>query len=114
MFSILSVEVKYLANYYFIGETITESLVNGTILQGLVAYYVNVAGPFFYVLFAAILFIPLVVRPQFAEFTAIAYILTGYVLQDYFSGTTLRVGQILMIVGLAGFFLKVLLGSEAR
>jgi len=103
-----------LASYWLVAETITESLINGTVLEGVVSYYANVAGPFFYVLFGLILFIPLLVRPQFVEFTAIAYILVGYVLQDYFSGDILRVGQILIIIGLAGFFVKVLLGKEAN
>lgn len=102
-----------MVSFFMVTETVTDSLVNGTILEGIIAYYTEVAGPFFYVIFAMILFIPLLVRPQFAEFTAIAYILTGYILQDYFSGAVLQVGQILIIIGLAGFFVKVLLGREA-
>jgi hypothetical protein len=96
-----------------VAETITQSLINGTILEGGHGYYTGIMGPFFDVILLLVLFIPLIIRPQFAEFAAVAYILVGYAIADNLSGDLLRFGQIMMIVGLAGFFMKVFLGRDA-
>ena len=94
-------------------QTITDSIANNNLLGGLWAYYYNLMGGFSVIIVIMVLFVPLYIRPQLAEFTAVAYILVGYAIQDYIPGDVLNLGRVIMVVGLTAFFIKLWLGRDA-
>lgn len=95
-----------------VAQNMTVHLLNGTIVQGINTYYVDIMGPFWGVILALGIAIPLYVRTQSIEVVCGAWILVGYVLDDYMPVQALTTGRTLMILGVAIWLFKLVLGRR--
>jgi len=96
-----------------VAQTVIQSILDGNLLGGMWSFYSGIMGGYFTILVMLALFVPLFIRPQLAEFTGVAYVLIGYVIQDFLPGDVLAVGRVLMVVGFTAFFVKLWLGRDA-
>ena len=94
-------------------DIMIENILQGTIIQGIIAYYTSTIGvvPFYGIMILGITLLAYI-WTQSLEFIAVIWILIGGGLEIFIPGPILSIGKILMVLGIFLIFIKLFLGKS--